>query len=187
MPCRHAGCEGTAWHIVTIGLSVHHFRLGDCASLQDAAAHLPDHCLPVFAVYTDVWIASDPLQLQAIPMCRSLRIGQRHPMHCRSHQSSDGVWARCHVQQPEYERHSQQCVTACHVYVLVSARGTQPKLDLMADLTVTHCIAVSSSNTTYGVILDVARCYPRQVLVSRLLKCPITNSATSCINGASSI
>ncbi len=29
MPCRHADCQGIAWHIVTIGLSVHHFRLGE--------------------------------------------------------------------------------------------------------------------------------------------------------------
>jgi len=40
--------------------------------------------------------------------------------------------------------------------MLFSARGTQPKLDLMADLTVIYCVAfhVSSSNTTYTVILD---------------------------------
>ena len=116
MPCRHADCEGTAWRIITIGLSVHHYRLQACASLQDAAAHLPDHCLPVSAVYTLVWMASDMLlyscltianlsllslqwsgwllirfSLKGHPMCRSLRFGLRHPVHCLSHHSSDGV------------------------------------------------------------------------------------------------
>ena len=89
-------------------------------------------------------------------MCRSLQIGQRHPMHCLSHQSSGGVWARYHVQQPAHERHRQHCVTACGVHMLFSARGTQPKLNLMADLTVIHRVAyhVSSSKTTYTVSLD---------------------------------
>jgi hypothetical protein len=171
MPCRHADCEGTAWHIITIGLSVHHYRLQACASLQDAAAHLPDHCLPVSAVYTLVWMASDTLlyscltianlsllslqwsgwllirfSLKGHPMCRSLRFGLRHPVHCLSHHSSDGVWARCYVQEPEHECHSQNCVTACDRDVRVSARGIQPKLDVMIDLTVTHCI-------TYDVVI----------------------------------
>lgn len=80
-------------------------------------------------------------------------MGSRHPAHCLSHHSLDGGWARCYVQEPEHECHSQTCVTACYVYVLVSARGSQPKLDVMIDLTVTHCIAydAQSSNITYGV------------------------------------
>ncbi len=60
MPCRHADREGTAWHII-ITLSFHHYRLRDCASLQDAAVLLPDHCLPVSAVYSLVWMAPDTL------------------------------------------------------------------------------------------------------------------------------
>ncbi len=32
-----------------------------------------------------------------------------------------------------------------------------------------------------------AWCHPRQVLVRKRVKCPIINSATACINGASSI
>ncbi len=74
-------------------------------------------------------------------MCRSLRFGSRHPAHCLSHHLSDGVLASCYVQEPEDECHGQNCVTACYIGILGSACGTQPKLDVMTDLTVTHCIA----------------------------------------------
>ena len=52
MPCMHAGCEGTAWHIVTVSLSVHYLN---CASLQDAAAVVRQDCLLRSCVVFCTW------------------------------------------------------------------------------------------------------------------------------------
>ncbi len=51
---QHATSSPLAFLFITSGW-------GNCLSLQDAAAYLPDHCLPVSAVYTQVCMASDTL------------------------------------------------------------------------------------------------------------------------------